>query len=375
VVRGIYGRCPYYITDIVRLLTVKRKNSMDYNYIVIYRFEGISDNNLDEDKTVYENETNGIAVILSKDINRHCLKIDTGLAAAGLLLRGMFADDKLQELPLAIDAEVRKIQEERVTKKKTGAYAVIIIKGNAELNINQKLHNETEQFRICFDAIDKDSLLDQHKEKVYSIVSSLAMTTSPEYHAVREASGLYFVDDNSKPLYSFTMKGGQIRAIVSKPIDAEKENEISNIITLSTCNQQFKTPYRLFTQSLETTQDQLRSFISGWTSLEIFTNKVFSIYEDKFITSIADDHDSHGVNHFLTRIKDVMKDKYRLTDKFSLIASFLSEDVETDIESFKSMKSLRDDISHGKEFNEETLPVEEIRKLTAKYLRGHLLSL
>jgi hypothetical protein len=38
------------------------------------------------------------------------------------------------------------------------------------------------------------------------------------------------------------------------------------------------------------------------------------------------------------------------------------------------MKKIRDNISHGREFNEETLPVENARKLAAKYLMGHLLS-
>ena len=130
----------------------------------------------------------------------------------------------------------------------------------------------------------------------------------------------------------------------------------------------------MFTQSLEFTQDELRSFISAWTALEIFTNKVFSSYEEKFIGNIADDHGTHGVNQFLTRIKDVMKDKYRLSDKFALIASFLSDEIEKDMELFKSMKNLRDDISHGKEFNEEALPVENARKLVAKYLKSHMLS-
>ena len=63
-----------------------------------------------------------------------------------------------------------------------------------------------------------------------------------------------------------------------------------------------------------------------------------------------------------------------LTDKFALIASFLSNEIVEDIELFKSMKKLRDDISHGKEFNDETLPVEDARKLTAKYLRSYMLS-
>ena len=347
---------------------------MNYIYTIIYRFEGISDTNLVEDKVVYQDDVLGINVLLTKDINRHCLNIDTGLACASLIFRGMLADDKLQKLPKAIEVELQKIQEARRQKKKSETYVVIIIKGNEELNVDEKLHKETDQFHICFDAIEKDSLRDQHKEKVYSIVSSLSMCTGPEYHAERISSGIHFVDDNGKPLYSFTVQGGRARVILAKPVDIEKENEITEVINLSIGNQQLKTPFRLFTQSLETANDELRSFISAWSALEIFTNKVFSSYEKQFIINIADDHSSHGVNQFLARIKDVMKDKYRLTDKFSLIASFLSNEIEEDIELFKSLKNIRDIISHGKEFDEESLPVEDARKLAAKYLKSHMLS-
>lgn len=347
---------------------------MDYNYTIIYRFEGVSENNLDKDKTVYQDDSLGITVVLTKDINRHCLTLDTGVAIAGLLLRGMFGNEKIQELPIAIDAEVARIQEERVSKKKTGAYAVINIKGQADLNIKENHHKETDQFRICFDAIDKEYLKKQHKEQVHSIISSLSISTAPEYHAEKISAGICFIDSNEKPLYSFTFQGGHARLIHAKPIDIEKEKEISEIIGLSIENQQFKTPFRLLTQSLETTEDKLRAFISAWTALEILTNKIFSIYEEKFVANIADGHNSHGVNEFLKRIKEVMKDKYRITDKFALIASFLSNEVTEDIELFKSMKKIRNDISHGNEFNEETLPVEDARKLAAKYLMGHMLS-
>lgn len=347
---------------------------MNYIYTIIYRFEGISDTNLVEDKVVCKDDVIGITVLLTKDINRHCIYIDTGLACAGLILRGMLADDKLQKLPEAIKVKLQKIQESRRQKKKSGAYVVIIIKGNEELYIDKKLHKEIDQFHICFDAIEKDSLRNQHKEKVHSIVSSLSMCTDPAYHAERISSGIHFVDDNGKPLYSFTVQGGRARVILAKPVDIERENEIDEVINLSIGNQQLKTPFRLFTQSLEIANDELRSFISAWSALEIFTNKVFSIYEKQFIINITDDHNSHGVNQFLARIKNVMKDKYRLSDKFSLIASFLSNEIEEDIKLFKSLKDIRDIISHGKEFDEESLPVEDARKLAAKYLKCHLLS-
>lgn len=347
---------------------------MDYTYSIIYRFEGIAATNLENDITVYEDDSLGVEVTLTSDVNRHCLVLDRGLACASLLLRGMFSNEKIQELPIAVEREVTKIQEERVSKKSSAAYAVIAIKGCAELNIQDNLHRETEQFRICFDAIDKESLRKAHEETIHSIISALSISTSPEYHAEKITSGIHFSDSSNKPLYSFTMQGGRARMILAKPIDDKKEKEISNIIGLSCGNKLLKTPFRLLTQSLETTQDELRAFIAAWTALEILTNKAFSIYEEKFISGIADDHNSHGVNQFLDRIKDVMKDKYRLADKFSLIASFISDDISGDIELFKSMKIIRDNISHGKEFDEEALPVESARKIVAKYLKSHMLS-
>ncbi|WP_169709590.1 hypothetical protein [Deferrisoma camini] len=347
---------------------------MDYKYIVIYRFEGISPSNLDEDKPVYQDDERGINVILTADINRHCLLIDTGLACASLLLRGMFGGEKIQDLPIAIDAEVTKIQEKRVSTSKTGAYVVIIIDGRAELDIKENLHRETEHFRICFAAIDKELIRKQHRETINAIVASLAIATGPEYHAEKVASGIHFIDENGKPLFSYTFQGGRVREILSKPVSSDKECEINKVISLFISNPTLKTPVRLVTQSLETTQDNLRAFMSAWSALEILVNKIFPIYEEKFISAISDDHNSHGVGNFLERIKVVMKDKYRLTDKFSLIASFLSSEIADDIELFKRMKQLRDDIYHGKEFDEEDLPVEDVRKMAAKYLKDHMLT-
>lgn len=347
---------------------------MDYKYTILYRFEGISNSNLDADKLVYQDDKFGVSVVLTADVNRHCLNIDREMACASLLLRGMFGSEKIQQLQMEIDSVVNKIQEERLSKNKSGAYAVIIICGQEELNIKENFYKETDQFRICFDAINKESIRNLHKERIHAIVASLSISTNPGYHAEKIISGICFFDSNDKPLYSFTIQGGRPRLIYAKPVDSEKETAISRIIGLSNANMQLKTPFRLLTQSLETSQDNLRAFISAWSALEILTNKAFPFYEKQFIAGIMHDHNSHGVNNFLERIKDVMKDKYKLTDKFSLMASILSNEIREDIELFMRMKKMRDNISHGIEFEEETLPVEDARKLASKYLKNHMLA-
>lgn len=95
------------------------ENTWTYKYLVIYRFESISDNNLDEDKIVYQDDSLDTNAILTKDVNHHCLILDTGLACASFLLCGMFSDEKIKELPIALDAEVKKY-------KKKGCQKIIV---------------------------------------------------------------------------------------------------------------------------------------------------------------------------------------------------------------------------------------------------------
>lgn len=345
---------------------------MKYRYIVIYRVEGISSSNLDKDKVLFQDTEHGFKVILTSDVNQHCDIIDSGLACAGLLLNGLFGNKNEDELYQAIRNEVEKIQEKRTCKNTNATYVILTFEGEEELEIKEGFHRETDRFRICFDAIDKELVKNKHIDTVYSTIASLAIATSPEYHAEKVISGLYFIDENGKPLFSFTFKGGNLRAVVSKPVTLDVESDINKYIGFSYSNRQLKTPFRLLAQSLEITNDNLRAFLSAWSSIEILIHKSFPYYEEKFVRSIADEHNSHGVNKFLERIKEVMRDKYRITDKFSLLASFLSSDLNKDIEQFKDLKKIRDTISHGSEFDEENLPVEGARKIAAKYLKYHM---
>ena len=50
------------------------------------------------------------------------------------------------------------------------------------------------------------------------------------------------------------------------------------------------------------------------------------------------------------RFKDVMRDKYRLADKFLIICSVLDASAAaSDSDEFRKLKSLRDNLSHGLE--------------------------
>lgn len=77
-----------------------------------------------------------------------------------------------------------------------------------------------------------------------------------------------------------------------------------------------------------------------------------------------------------TSIRDDMKgNKYGISHKFTLIASWLSlEAAEEDIKEFMRAKKERDKLSHGQDLVEADLPVKEVQKLVRKYLQLHLVA-
>lgn len=354
-----------------RIKTREIEKRMEYVYTSIYRFEGISDSNLDDDKVIYESEDNKVTVIITKDLNKHCHIIDIGVVCAHFLLLGKEGHEKLENAE-ETERHAHDIRCERDLKKKIGQYIVIQFKGQASVTLKEKITKETEQFILAFDAVDKKTIKDKHKDQISSVLASFAMSVGAENHIFKEIEGIHFKHGSGKVLYSYSIEMGNSRIILSKTIENRKEIELRKAISDSLAYPQMRTPFRLLSESLQFSNERLRSFMAGWHALEIFINKVFSEYEDVFIKNVLEHQTSKGTNLFMQQIKKVMNGKYRLTDKFVLIASFLSDDIDSDIESFKEFKSKRDNISHGVEIEEASLPAEEIRKLAILYLKLHM---
>lgn len=79
-------------------------------------------------------------------------------------------------------------------------------------------------------------------------------------------------------------------------------------------------------------------------------NKLFPAYSAAFFTHIASAHPSPAVSRSLDRIESVMRDKYRLVDKFTMLATTLARrDADADIDTFAQLKASRDELSHGQD--------------------------
>ncbi|PQV44254.1 hypothetical protein [Paraburkholderia sp. BL21I4N1] len=114
----------------------------------------------------------------------------------------------------------------------------------------------------------------------------------------------------------------------------------------------------------------LHAFIAAWTGLEMFIAKQFKELQSSVEISIKG-YPAHKV--FSERMLDVMKDKYRLLDKFVALSNYYNEvDADDDISLFKNLKRVRDDFFHSMEGDIDSLPLDKTRELLEKYLKLYM---
>ena len=130
---------------------------------------------------------------------------------------------------------------------------------------------------------------------------------------------------------------------------------------------------RLLRSSFESGEDALRSFLAAWSAFEIFVNKSFVVYENRFFGGLLDERHPEVQRKYLERIREVMIDKYRLTDKFAAISfQLLPSSADEDLKIVLQIKKIRDELIHGESVDEAKLPMKPIRDLASKYLRLHI---
>jgi len=145
-------------------------------------------------------------------------------------------------------------------------------------------------------------------------------------------------------------------------------------LRLTSAKNDLRKPVSLLRTSLNRATDEPQGFIAAWAAIEIFVNQTFkSTYGPRWYQTIESSvHES--AKRAIERIDDVMKDKYRVSDKFLIIASVLDPDFAVaDERDFRRLKEIRDNLAHGLDLPEGPLPTESVQKLLLKFMRLHLL--
>ncbi|MCB1634902.1 MAG: hypothetical protein KDI51_09955 [Xanthomonadales bacterium] len=200
-----------------------------------------------------------------------------------------------------------------------------------------------------------------------SALTAFSLSLKNPFKACEVFKSSYYIDESDAEIYicRFTASAS---AMGISPLSEDLAVNLEQWYKLLSASTETDSPSRLLSLSLLQEQEPLSSFLSAWTGLEILVNKTFTYFEG-LVPQAIEPHSKA----IALRVKEIMKDKYKLSDKFSLVSEQLSpNDAESDQRDFQTIKKIRDSLIHGFSTDCAALPVEETRNLLRKYLLRHL---
>lgn len=313
--------------------------------------------------------------LLTRDSDAVLAKVDEASAVGRLMLKGLVGQRGAAEFPTALAAEIEEIKAER--KNKIGGQAVLVFEAQGDIDATLKEPlREHGTFIVTFDAVEKRRVRQIHQADIEAMKVAVAFESDTPSRFADLADGTYLLTEAGKIVYSisFSMSG---EASVSTSLSDEAAKRISARYAALNGADDLASVERLFSQMADYGTDRLKAFLSGWAALEILIAKSFKSYEQAFLSPFTKGEQPTLRKRFLGRIKGVMKDKYRLTDKFIAVTAVLfpgaaNDDVQQDYQKFCKLKDLRDSIFHGEPFSEKDLPVHELAALLRKYVLARI---
>lgn len=345
---------------------------MRYVFLTAYKVLGIVHRSEDPDAVLFEGDSPETRVTITRQLDRRWAVLDRQSALAFMLLRGMVGQPLAESFQDELIRQVEVVRRTRVASLGNDGVLIVEIRGDIDAVVKDPFR-EIDDFILCFDAVDKGGLLAQLTPRVSAILAALISGSGRSYQFERIAAGSYLLNTDGRVIHSFSFEGGTARAYGSSPLQPEQIVRVRDDIDLILRHNELSRAVRLFVQSLHTSRDDFRSFVSAWSALEIMIGKIFPSYHAQLLAEFAKISAAPGLTQFLRRTADVMKGKQTLVDRFAVVSIFLDDQQESgDIDRFRKIKKIRDRLAHGEEVPEASLPNLELQSLFEKYFRRHL---
>jgi hypothetical protein len=343
---------------------------MEFVYVTAFAVRGVlpPDKN---DLVLVDRLDKRLKMTFTFEFTGHTSILDRQLALGTLMLKALVGVSGEATFEQRLQQEIEAIQDQRRREVDNRPIALIEIHGDTEVNLNGPMR-DCGEFLLCFDAVDRDAIRDHCRGTVTALLTAFTIGTNEYYEFQKVAEGAYLVDLKGRIIHSFsaTIEGD---AIVSRQIESNSIDAIRMYSGALLSEMRLGSVARLLVQALDGKADRLRRFVAGWTALEMLVSKVFSSYEKTFLRALIAASPVQGAKRYFERIQDVMKDKYRLLDKFGVVSALLDpKAAENDVRSFKKVKEIRDRHIHGEDVPETSLPNNEVVALLRKYFRLHV---
>ena len=342
---------------------------MKYKYIAVYKINGLTPSEDRAEQVLTEYAEINAKAILSHDATSHLIELDKMALIGNNMLSGALNASGNQTYDERLEIALSEIKGKREKDLGQGVFLIFEACGHED-NFNFEHTREMQDYIISREnESPKHKIQKNYQAIINGIILSFAIATEQVYSFRKIKDGTIFINDNGKHIYSYSI---EMHGTVTT--STRLTHDIASFVkkygkTLGK-HQNLISPARLLAKSLDDEIDDIQSFLSAWSGLEIFVNKNFNNFKDITFNNLSNHDTTLAPSKFFNRIKNVMEGKYKLIDKFSVISFELSPDSsEDDIKSFEEIKDIRDKFMHGNDIDISNLPTNDTTKLLRKYLK------
>jgi hypothetical protein len=343
---------------------------MQCDYVAVFAAHAIG---LPQDASmvrIYEGDR--VSAVLTSDPTEVLRVADRGAVLGTLLLKGVFGSPDQRSFDEKLQQEIAAAAAVRQRAAGSAPYLVVMVTLEVDVSLRGP-HKDLPDFALYFDAVDKDVVRAQARPQADRVLAAVIVASENDPRFDRLSESIYLTTPEGRVVYSVTASAGAATLLV-RAFPKDLANLVNRYMSVSRggSGPDLASVYGLLRAAVDGRTEPLRAFVAAWSALEIFINKVFGTYDQIWFDLLTQDRTATEIAHLL-RIRDVMKDKHRLTDKFTVIAVVLdSQGASTDIPVFEELKKARDELFHGGVREEASLPAQHVLLLTRKYLRFHV---
>jgi len=312
----------------------------------------------------------GGSVTYTGDVNSIPKIVDLKSAVGKQMLVGL-AGESIGNRSAALECEVQRIRQTRRAASNTHEMLVIVRMTGETEDFELEHTREDDGFIVCLGDSPFKNIQKSNKSHVQSLLASLHLASPHETSAKVLVDCVLFYRDDEKPIFCYQLEA-YATAHVASPVTQNIVDEVTRFTVQLSTGRSYTDVTRLLSKSMDLDSDRLLSFLSAWVALEIFIGKTFKEYEN-LIFGDAGSGSMPAHPKVIKWMREVMSGKFRLTDKFAIIAGALGkDDVDADLKTFAELKEVRNKLFHGNEIQIRGLPCETTRNLASKYLKLHL---
>lgn len=257
------------------------------------------------------------------------------------------------------------VQQVRDQRPRAAGYAVITIQGPVQLDMSQT-HVDMGGAVVGFDLASGARIRDANANMVAGVAAALAAVAYPG-RPKRLVDATYYFDASGRVYYSSTAKVGSVTVSASWT-----EAGLQDFIQLATGaahNVSLGRALRLLASTFDPDMDGFQRMITLWTGLEVLVNKLYPIYQNRFMGQAATPSvapESKG---------RIVESKAKLADKFALLAAYLRpECCEDDARLFHGLMRSRHAMVHSGEFPDQQQYSDAAASLLIHYVAAHIRS-